>query len=278
MFHFICLSLFIRKLDITEPIFETLVQFFQQGLEPIQNYFSRKIWVLTIGVSFLIIYNLYTSSVLSEILKSSSKIPSTIEEFIESPLQLYFEDMPYVRKYFQIHSMNKTIKQLVTKNQNETVPIFHKRDSVAKLLKKEKTAFFCERMIAYALLKKQLMPEEVCELRESGTFFVNDNLFLELLVQRESQYIELFRYGMIKAVEFGINKRELLTYRIRKPVCQTINPVKVVNIIQVKSAFKFFGIAFYASFVVLVFEKFAQRLIYWRPFIIQHLDSSQVCT
>lgn len=253
MIHFISLSLITRSFNVTDPIFETLALFCVQGLQPVGNHFSKKLWILTLCFAFFIIYNLYTSTVLSELLKSSSKIPSTIDEIIESSLQLYFEDFAYMNKYFNTHKTDENFKKILKKSQRGNVPLFKKRESLIKMIK-HGSAFVCEQMAAYAFFENGLEPEEICRLREAVNLILNDNSYFKLVAQKDSQYIEMLRYGMIKSVEYGFNHRELLIYRKRRPLCQSNSIVEFVCFKQVKSAFFLLGIAFYISFIVLGLE------------------------
>lgn len=251
LFHFVSLNLITRNFNITEPIFETFVLFCQQ---PLENHRSTRLRILTLSFSFLIIYNLYTSTFLSEILKSSSKIPSTMDEFIESPLQLYFEDLPYMDRYFHINSMNETIKKIISKNQIGKVPLFHKTESIVKIIRSGNSAFYCEKFAAYSFLEKSLQPEEICQLRQVGNLFVSGNSYFELVVQSESQYLEMFKYGLTRSMESGISHRELQLYQTHKPLCQSTGIVEFVSFKQVKCAFYLLGMVYCGSFIILGLE------------------------
>lgn len=258
--HFILLNIIFRKANLTESIFETFGLFCQQGQTVAVKYFARKLWILILSFSFLIIYNLYTSTLLSGILKSSSKIPSTIEELLESPLQLHYQDVPIIRN--NIFNNNHTITmKLISKNQKGNIPLLINIELATKLIKIGKIAFFIEKMIAYEILGKELIAEEICQLREAGEIFTTQ---LQLVLHSESQYLEMFRYGVLKSREYGLINRELLIHRIPKPQCLTISPVQFVTLQEVQSAFFLLGIAFLISFVVLLVEllnRFVKKII-----------------
>lgn len=205
--------------------------------------------------SSIIIYNLYTSTILSAILKSSWKIPSTLDELLKSPLQIHFDDVILMTRFFKMHSTNKTIKEIVKKNQQGNgLQIFLNPETGIKQVKESNIAFYCESMVSYALLAKTLNPQEICQLRQVKDTFIIDNFFLQLVVSEDSQYIEMLRYGFIRAREVGLIKRDLLIYRIPKPVCQSTSPMELVNIQEVISVFYFLGIALFISFSIFGFE------------------------
>lgn len=255
LLHFL-LNLIFRKAKITDSIFQTFGLFFQQGVYPVGNYWSRKLWILTLSLSFLLIYNLYTSSVLSGIIKSSSSFPSTMNELLESPLDLHFADMPYIRNHFRVHSTNETIKALVSKNKKGKHSLLLSNEVGINLVKEENIAFYCAKMTAYNLLQELLNPHEICQLREVEPFFVDKNSHKILVLQKESQYLEMFKYGIMKAKEYGFDHRELQIYQHRRPVCQSSNAIHYVRFEEVKSIFYLLGIAFYVSLLIFVFENF----------------------
>lgn len=257
LFHFILKITLERNECISESIFETFGFIFQQGFQPkVGKYFSRKLWILTLTFPFLIIYNLYTSTVLSVIVNSTPKIPSTLDELLKSPLQLHFDDISYMHNYFNYFPGDTTVKRILAKNENEEVPLFLSVETAIPLLKNFQIAFYCERMAAYPLLEKSLTPEEVCQLRETEKFFISDNTNMFLILQRDSQYLEMFRYGIMKAREFGLIDRQILIHRHRKPMCQACSPLELVCIEHVKGAFHFLGIVFGISFGLLGFERY----------------------
>lgn len=177
-----------------------------------------------------------------------------MEELLTSPLQLHFEDLPYIRNYFKLGSMNKTIQIIVSQNRKSQFPLFLDANSGINLIKEGSFAFYGSKLTAYLFIEKWLTPYEICSLREAENFIVGKNSYKLLVLQRESQYIEMFRYGIMKAKEFGFDQRQLISSRPRKPFCEAPNPVHYVSFQEIRIVFYLLAIAFYISLVILVLE------------------------
>lgn len=90
------------KASLMLNFLHTVAALCQQGIEPIQHYFPIRVIVFTLMLNSLLLYNFYTSSVVGSLLSTIPKGPSTINEIIDSPLTLSFEDIGFHKILFQV--------------------------------------------------------------------------------------------------------------------------------------------------------------------------------
>lgn len=74
----------------------------QQGLDPVPIGIASRIVMLSWLLFCLMIYNYYTSSVVGGLLSNSARGPATVDEIIDSPLVLSFEDIGYHTVLFRV--------------------------------------------------------------------------------------------------------------------------------------------------------------------------------
>lgn len=67
-------------------------------------FIGRRITLLVIGLTSMLLYNYYTSSVVSWLLNAAPAILYDIDGLINSDFQLIFEDIGYTRGWFEVIS------------------------------------------------------------------------------------------------------------------------------------------------------------------------------
>ncbi|EDS28271.1 conserved hypothetical protein [Culex quinquefasciatus] len=144
----------------------------------------------------VILYNYYTSTVVSGLLSSPGKGPQTIREVIDSPLTLAFLDIGYHRVLFR-ESKSPLIRELYEKKvlpprRNNSIPVFISIRSVVPFLQKGGYAFHCELTEAFQEIADQFDANEICELRAVDGLF-NDLKLLSFMLPKQSMYTEMFK-------------------------------------------------------------------------------------
>ncbi|KAG7303064.1 hypothetical protein JYU34_013085, partial [Plutella xylostella] len=66
---------------------------------------TRKVAVLVTGTSCLLLYNYYTSSVVSWLLSAPPPSIHSIDELMQSPLEVIFEDVGYTKSWLQVKGL-----------------------------------------------------------------------------------------------------------------------------------------------------------------------------
>lgn len=74
----------------------------QQGLDPVPIGIASRVVMLSCLLFCLMIYNYYTSSVVGGLLSNTARGPATVDDIIDSPLILSFEDIGYHTVLFRV--------------------------------------------------------------------------------------------------------------------------------------------------------------------------------
>nr|UZH23438.1 ionotropic receptor 75a-1 [Anastrepha ludens] len=184
----------------------------QQSVNPTSKWLSIRILFLSVFVFSLLIYNYYTSSVVSGLLSSSAQGPTNIEEIICSPLKVSFEDIGYYKVLFR-ESKSATVKRLIrqkllpSRKELDDLPVYTHIQKAISLIKKGSYAFHCELADAFPEIAKNFDANELCTLR-----VVKGLMDIELMngiVPKNSQYTEIFRFTLIWFRETGLIGRVL---------------------------------------------------------------------
>ena len=136
-----------------------------------QQGFIEKFWklstrmVLMTSILFsLLVYQYYSSFIVSSLLTDSPKTIKSLDQLIDSDLKVGLENISYAIDFF-VNTNDSLSKKLyekkISKNSN-----FMSVDEGLKLLKKGGFAFSVDTSYAYLLMKDILSDQENCELQE----------------------------------------------------------------------------------------------------------------
>lgn len=203
----------------------TLAAFCQQGIDPVSQYASMRISVITLMFSSLMLYNYYTSSVVGGLLSSAPKGPTTIRQLIDSPLQISFEDIGFHKIFFR-ESNDSLIKEFYKKKMLNSrsitdPPMYTTVQKAVPFIKRGRFAFHCEITGTYPAIAKEFDANDVCDLRTLYGFIKDSGQFIMMMQPKGNQYTKMFKIGMIKVQAFGFIKKSLNEYRAQKPICQS---------------------------------------------------------
>ncbi|XP_044730435.1 ionotropic receptor 75a-like [Chrysoperla carnea] len=224
----------------------------QQGtwLEPHRN--SGKFLLFSILVSSVLVYNFYTSSVVSSLLSAKPKTLDTFQELARSPLQIGLEDQPYTRTIFQV-TKNPDIKYLynlkVAKAKidpyNISIP-----DGI-ELINKGGWAYHAETNSLYPSISRLFDQDKICKLGEINLF---PPAYLQFMLPRFSPYAEMFKISQYRLVNNGIYKRFLKQYYHEKPECFSTTLLVQVNLGPITPAFFLLSVGMMAAVIIFIFE------------------------
>lgn len=251
----------------------TLAAFCQQGIEPVSQYASMRICVITLMFSSLMLYNYYTSSVVGGLLSSAPKGPTTIRQLIDSPLIISFEDIGFHKILFR-ESNDSLIKELYNKkmlNSRDgiTVPLMYTTvQNAIPFIKRGRFAFHCEVTGSYPMIAKEFDAKDVCDLRTLFGLIKDSGSYIMMIQPKRHQYTEMFKIGMIKVQSFGFIKKALKEYRAQKPICQSTSTVNAVSLAGVDTAMYLLLLGSVVALVILGIELFYERI----KFFIQNLN------
>ncbi|XP_055903563.1 ionotropic receptor 75a-like [Eupeodes corollae] len=237
-------------------LLKTFAALCQQGLDPVPKNSPSRTIVLTLFIFSLMMYNFYTSSVVGGLLNSSERGPKTIEEIVNSPLKLSFEDIGYYKVLFKnptrkiVQQMYKT--KVLPKRVPSELPVFTHVQEAIPFLKKGAYAFHCERIDAYPEIARLFDANEICDLRVVSGLLETE--VIGMFIVKNSLYTELFRIILCQAREVGIVKRFLAIHKPEKPECQASYTVYPVAFSGVSTAFLILGGAMLMSGICVAIE------------------------
>lgn len=119
-------------------------------------------------------------------------------------------------------------------------------------LRYEFFGFHIENPIAYSMIEKTFYEHEKCNLRKIRFEFMNQPMISS---KKHSTYKEIYKIGLRKIHENGIQMREWHRYFTKKPVCLSSGTnFDSVGLIDLYAAFLIFGIGVVSSLLMFIAE------------------------
>lgn len=239
-----------QNVSFVRAVITTVGILCQQGfIENMQKHSTRAIFYVTILFS-MIIYQFYSSYIVSSLLTSSPKTINTLRKLIDSHLEVGIENITYNIDFFQTTNDKVAIelyKKKIERNGN-----FFAVDKGLRLMQKGRFAFHVDTSYAYQLIMEMLNEDEICELHEMLLFPIRP---LFPVVAKDSPFRELFAVALQKLLEHGIVSYHRRRWSASKPKClKSITKIKSVDIGQTSTVFIFLATAVLLSFVILICE------------------------
>nr|QIJ45761.1 ionotropic receptor [Glyphodes pyloalis] len=188
-------------------------QFFEENTIGIQRVSAaRKLTILVTGISCVLIYNYYTSSVVSWLLNGPPPSINSLQELLVSPLDLIYEDVGYTRSWLQTPSYyynkrNAEIEDELRKkkvfNKKKDDPLLKPLEEGIAMVKAGGFAYHTEVENANRLISTTFTQSELCEL---GSLQSMEKTLLYAAVQKNSPYKEFLNWSLMRLLERGIVK------------------------------------------------------------------------
>lgn len=162
----------------------------QQGTFHIMPTISARIVVLTTFLAFLAIFTSYSANIVA-LLQSPSHSIKTVEDLINSPLQLIVQEAGFTR-YYYTGSNNSLANRLYDKKvrpQGDKGWVYDAYEGVERL-RTELLAFQVETKTAYKAIANTFTEPEKCSLSELALIEMPQSTFL---VEKHSPLKELFK-------------------------------------------------------------------------------------
>ncbi|XP_045521209.1 ionotropic receptor 75a-like [Pieris brassicae] len=156
---------------------------------------ARKLTILVTGISCVLIFNYYTSSVVSWLLNGPPPSINSLWELMDSPLEPIFEDVGYTWSWLQLpdYYYNKknaraedVLKKRIKKKGNLILTTPTKG---VEMIRTGAYAFHCDANSANKYIAKTFTPKELCDLDSLPSF---EKALLYTSVQKNSPYREFF--------------------------------------------------------------------------------------
>ncbi|CAD6996995.1 unnamed protein product [Ceratitis capitata] len=237
----------------------------QQNFSSESKLGAVKITFLVMFLYSLLLYNYYTSSVVSGLLSSTAQGPSSVEEIISSSLEVSFEDIGYYKILFRENKSPIIIRFIATKllppRKENDLPIYTNIKNAVHFIKRGSHAFHCELVDAFPEIAKNFDANDICALRIVKGLM--DSELMNGILHKNSQYTEIFRYTLSWSRESGLIGRILYNRLQRKPPCQAVYIVFPVNFSNITSI----CILLVGGILLSLLTSFAELYIYRYYFV-----------
>ncbi|XP_044736675.1 ionotropic receptor 75a-like, partial [Chrysoperla carnea] len=186
----------------------------QQGVEKEPEGVSGRVGTFFVYLSMLFIYTSYSANIVA-LLQASASIEN-VDEFMQSPLTAGLLDFEFSKLMFE-NSTNPIRKQIYDDKVNKGSKGYYSYAKGVENIRKGGFAFYAEPGIVFHYISKTFEENEKCDLQEIGT--PGEFLALFHATPHNSPYVELFRNGLLRLDETGLQQRWYLRIYKSKPKC-----------------------------------------------------------
>nr|XP_026488460.1 ionotropic receptor 75a-like [Vanessa tameamea] len=167
-------------------------------------------------LAFLFLYTSYSANIVA-LLQSSSNQINTLADLLNSKLELGVEETPYNRHHFLAATdpIKKAIyeKKIVPRGYK---PNFMSLEEGVRRLQKKPFAFNMFLGGGYKLVEKYFLEHEKCDLQEIE--YIEENKPW-LACRKKSPLKEMYKIGLFRNQEHGLNSRVNFLIYAKKPTC-----------------------------------------------------------
>ncbi|XP_050540389.1 ionotropic receptor 75a-like [Daktulosphaira vitifoliae] len=233
----------------------------QQGSTMSPTKFSNRLIVLLILIFSMVIYQFYSSSIVSELLRPNLVNIDSIKMLDESGLNVGVEDFNILTAVIQAHiDTNPYLNRIINTKVNPKNEYLLPMEGVKKL-KKGNYAFYTDPGTSYFLINDIFTEREKCDLSELLVHVPERTGFF---IQKRSPYRELIIHASNILLEVGVIKKEHQYWYAKKPRCIDRNRVTEENLVSVElkditSIFAFLLSGLLVSFIIFTIEIITHR-------------------
>uniref|UniRef100_A0A182PEC6 Methionine aminopeptidase n=1 Tax=Anopheles epiroticus TaxID=199890 RepID=A0A182PEC6_9DIPT len=217
----------------------------QQGVPNVSRLVPMRIATIVLLVANLVLYNYYTSTVVSGLLSAKMIGPESIPQVIDSPLRLSLTDTGYhrilLREQTLPYSARMHERKALPPRSPTELPLFTDVEHAVPFLRRGGHVLHCELTEVYPAIANQFTANEICELRTVEGLYRYDIRVMAFVLPKHSMYGEMFKITLMRAQETGVVKRIYRIHKIAKPICQGSATVYSVELTEVSLAFIILG-------------------------------------
>nr|XP_015833602.1 PREDICTED: uncharacterized protein LOC103312379 [Tribolium castaneum] len=179
---------------------------FQQDSCIFPTGLAGRISFLVLQILSILLYNYYTSSIISSLLSKPPEAFHSLDELGHSKLEIGIEDLPYTITWFEI--MNDSDVQYIYKNKvfppnAKKLNIYEPDEGIAKV-KQGGFAYHTQLDTGYPIIARTFDQEQICDITEIPMI---PQVGAGIMLQKKSQYKELFHITLRKIKEVGLVHR-----------------------------------------------------------------------
>ncbi|CAG9801816.1 unnamed protein product [Chironomus riparius] len=225
----------------------------QQGL--MENFLkSSTRTFLIIFITFsAIIYQFYSSFIVSSLLISPPMTINNLRQLIDSSLEIGMEEVVYNREFFEsttdplAHELYETRLMRGSKNGN-----FYSVNCGIEKMRLGGFAFQVDTAYAYSVISQTFSDEEICDIHQVLLF---PNRLLSAAFAKKSPLREIFTVGFLRFKETGILQYHDNKWQKKKPKCnKSVTKIKAISIEESSWIFIVLACAIFISFALVAVE------------------------
>lgn len=227
----------------------------------------------------MFLYASYSANIVALLQSPSNKI-QTLSDLLNSRLKFGVDDTVFNHFYFSVNLFLLFLNQrLKVKFQHAEEPtrraiylekirqkdgenFFNLSEGIVKI-REGHFAFHMEVGVGYKLISELFQEDEKCGLQEIQYLQVVDPFYA---VQKSSPYKELFKIGLLRLREHGIQERENSRLYTKRPKCHSAGAKFIsVGLIDTRPAFLIYLYGMCGAIVLLIGEIiYARVMLRWR--------------
>ncbi|CAF4834369.1 unnamed protein product [Pieris macdunnoughi] len=200
--------------DITILVISAISQ--QGSFTELKGTLGRVVMFL-LFFAFVFLYTSYSANIVALLQSNSNKI-RTLSDLLNSRLELGVEDTTYNRYHFSIATdpIRKAIYQTKIAPQGSKDANFMSLEEGVKKLQTKPFAFNMNLGTGYKLVERYFHEHEKCGLQEIQ--YIQESKAWQTC-RKNSPYKEIFKIGLIRNQEHGLNDRVNRLIYTKKPAC-----------------------------------------------------------
>ncbi|CAK1552774.1 unnamed protein product [Leptosia nina] len=191
-------------------------QAYDEGTDELEKRISsqgRRITLLVTAITSMLLYNYYTSSVVSWLLSEAPPTLSDIDGLINSDFELIFEDIGYTRGWLEDvgffyyggykNPKEDELREKKVKYAKRSKGLFQSVEDGVELIRTGEYAYHTEPYTAYQRISRKFDDTELCRL---GSLTMIQPAPVYIMTQRRSPYKEFFNWRKVTGHILCFNK------------------------------------------------------------------------
>lgn len=256
-----------KKLSWATAMLITICPLLNQGGWTYPTSHAGRFLFIVLLFFAILLYNYYTSSILSSLLSNPPQAFHTLDELGHSKLDMGVENVPYAVTWFNI--INDSDVQYIYKHKifppgAKDLNFFTAEEGMEKV-RKGGFAYHTQLDTGYPIVAKTFDQNAICDISNIPMI---PQVFAGIMVRKKSQYKELFHIALRMMKQAGLIHRISKIWEADKPLCLSSIRVVAVGIEQTFMAFVVLFLGIVLSAFILVIE------IFWFKF---KLDNLKIC-
>ncbi|KAG5862719.1 hypothetical protein JTB14_007499 [Gonioctena quinquepunctata] len=224
----------------------------QQGTDTEPKSNAGRIATIFTFVALMFLYTSYSANIVA-LLQSTTESIRTLEDLLSSRISLGVQDIVYAHHYFEIAAepVRKAIYQQKIAPKGQKPNFMTIEEGVSKM-QKGFFGFHVEVSGGYKVVADLFQEHEKCGLKEISYLNLIEPW---LAMKKDSPYKEIFKVGMRKIHESGLQRREVNKLYLKKPVCHSKGSnFGSAGLLDCYAAFLLFGIGMGCSMTFFFLE------------------------